>query len=279
MVNHVKIADIDANAEGRLRPVDRDHSEFLAISIKEIGVEHPIVVRPTPDATKPYQLVIGGHRLDAFSMLGWTELEVGKHVVIREMSDDQAKLAEIDENLARHELNALDRALHLQERKRIYEAIYPETAHGKARKSGKTQTLGLFRESFSRQAAKKIGLSKSAVELAVKLASDLDPDAIKALRGTKIERNQKELLAIAALDPEQQRTVAGLIGAGAAKTSQQAKITAGLAEATAPDPQGRLYAALVEAWNKADKVTRASFLETAGLIYAPADAPAKGGKK
>jgi ParB family chromosome partitioning protein len=280
MVNYIKRADIDAS--NRLRPVDRDHSELLAASMREIGPQQPITVRPIPDRALPYSLVMGAHRLDAYGLNGWDDLEIGKHVVVVEMSDDEARLAEIDENLARHELNALDRALFLQERKRLYEALYPETAHGKSKKNKgkeKTQTLGLFRESFSRQAAKKLGLSKAAVELSVTLAGKLDPDAIKALRGTKIERNQRELLAIAALDPEQQRTVAGLIGAGVAKTTVQAKVTAGFEQATVSDPQARLYATLLDAWTKADKVTRANFMAAADLAWAPAAAPAKGGRK
>jgi len=272
MVNFIKISDIDDS--GRIRSVDRDHSELIAISMKEIGPKQPITVRPTPGASKPYRLVIGAHRLDAFGLNGWNELEQGKHFVIEEMTEDQAKLAEIDENLARHELNALDRALFLLERKRVYETLHPETKHGGERKSqtlrldGKPQTLRLYRERFSRNAAKKLGLSERAVQLSVDLASKLDPQAIKALRGTKLERNQRELLAIAELEPEQQRAVAGLIGAGSAKTSAQAKVTAGFAAAVVHDPQARLYSILLDAWTKADKVTRANFLDAADLAYA-----------
>lgn len=281
MVNHVKIADIDAS--GRLRPIDRDHAEFIAISIKEVGLKHPIIVRPTPDGSeKPYKLVIGGHRLESLRLLAYPLLEEGKHVVIQEMSEDEARLAEIDENLARHELNQLDRAMFLLERKRLYEALYPETKHGGDRTGAKSksQTLRLvFRERFSRNAAKKLGLSERAVQLSIDLASKLDPEAVKALRGTKLERNQRELLNIAALEPEQQRIVASLIGAGDAKTSSQAKVTAGIVQPTVSDPQARLYATLVDAWSKADKVTRANFLKAADLSYAPAAAPEKGGKK
>ncbi|WP_298424043.1 ParB/RepB/Spo0J family partition protein [Rhodoblastus sp.] len=277
MVNFIKISDIDDS--GRIRPVDRDHSELIAISMKEIGPKQPITIRPTPGASKPYRLVIGAHRLDAFRLNGWNDLEQGKHFVIEEMTEDQAKLAEIDENLARHELNALDRALFLLERKRIYQSIHPETARGGDRKSAKKSNRKhcdlIFAERFSRNAAKKVGLSERAIDLAIGFAEKLDPQAIKALRGTKLERNQRELLAIAELEPEQQRAVAGLIGAGAAKTSTQAKVTAGFAAAVVHDPQARLYSILLDAWTKADKVTRANFLEAADLAYAPA----KGARK
>ncbi|MGO8738585.1 ParB/RepB/Spo0J family partition protein [Rhodoblastus sp.] len=275
MATTIKISEIDA--EGRLRPVDRDHADFLAISINETGLKHPIVVRPTGNAAQPYKLVVGAHRLEAFKMLVFRELEIGKHVVIQEMSDDEARLSEIDENLARHELNALDRALFLLERKGLYERIHPETRHGGDRRSKartKSQTLALgFREPFSRAAAKKLGLSDAAIKLSVKLAEDLDEEAVKLLRGTKIERNQRELLALAELDDDKQRVVAGLIAAGAAKTTSQAKVTAGFAQAVVRDPQKLLLAQWLSAWEKMDRVTRETALEHAGLTQA------KGGKK
>ena len=40
---------------------------------------------------------------------------------------DAALLAEIDENLCRAELSAAERALHLAARKRLYEALHPQT--------------------------------------------------------------------------------------------------------------------------------------------------------
>lgn len=282
MVNFINTDDIDA--DGRLRPVDRDHAEFLAVSIKETGLKHPIIVRTAPEGSnRHYKLVVGGHRLDAFKLLRWTDLTIGKDVVIQDMTDDEARLAEIDENLARHELNALDRAIFLLERKRLYETLYPETGHGKApkgRAKEKSQTLALFRERFSRQAAKKLGLSEAAIKLSIQIASDLDREAVKALRGTKIERNQRELFAISRLPVEEQRAVAAAIGGGKAKTMVQAKVAVGLEQAIPKDPQTRFRDMLIAGWDGADKVTRAWFLDYVSpkTTEEPA-APTKGGRK
>lgn len=289
MVNRkISIAKIDTSR--RLRPIDPAHAEVIAASVDEVGMKQPITVRPHPHRGEEgcayeYDLVIGGHRLygvDKF--LHWESLEVGPHVVIEDLDDDQARLAEIDENLARHELNALDRAIFLSERKRLYLAINPEAAHGKAKKSKaqeKSQTLRLFSERFTKATAARVGLSERTVQLAIQLAEKLDPEAVAALRGTEIETNQRELIALAALDPLVQRQVASSIRQGQAKSTAKAMVSLGLSPAPPVcDPQAKLYATLLDAWTKANKVTRAQFLDAADLIYKPADAPpSKGGKK
>ena len=286
MVNQkIQIDKIDASH--RLRPIDPAHAEVIALSILEVGLKQPIVVRPHPAPGEyEYELVIGAHRLHALKATAYRSLEVGTQVQIEELDDSHAKLVEIDENLARHELNALDRAVFMLERKKLHEQLYPESAHGKARKSKaqeKTQTLHLFSKGFAAATAARVGLSKRTIQLAVQIAEKLDPEAIAALRGTDIETNQRELLALAALDPFTQRQVAGSIREGKGKTTAKALVSLGLTQATPVcDPQARLYAILLDAWTKADKVTRAQFLDAADLIYKPADAPApapKGGKK
>lgn len=262
MAQIIKISDIDATK--RLREVDRDHVELLAASILEIGLKQPITVRPTPGEALPYRLVMGAHRLDALKKVEWSELEIGKHVLVDEMSDDEARLAEIDENLARHELNALDRAMFLKERKRLYLILYPETGHGKSKKNKgieKGQSLPLFREAFGKQAAKKLNLSERLVKFAVQIADGLDEKAVKLIVGAKIARNQRELFALSCLSPEEQRVVAAAIHDGKAKTIQQAKYAVGLEIKPPDDKQRKVRDSLIKVWSEADKFTRAWFLE------------------
>ncbi len=275
-----KIIRIDAiDASGRLRPVEPDHVAMIAESIEQLGrLEHPIVVRPAGDG---YKLTIGAHRLAAVKALGWTELTLGDQVVIREDDELTAKLAEIDENLVRHELNALDRALFLAARKRVYlEHNRVHTRGGDRRRNkvaagDKTATCGFdFSEKFSANAAKLLRVSNDTVERAVKIAEKLDPQAADAIRGTAIERNQQLLLALIELEPKAQRKAALAIKSGEAKTVAQARVAIGVDKAVVNDPQGRLKAILLDAWNRADRVTRAGFMADAGLTYS-----AKGEKK
>ncbi|MGD0640259.1 MAG: ParB/RepB/Spo0J family partition protein [Roseiarcus sp.] len=262
MPKTLRIDSIDAS--GRLRPVDPDHVALIAASIEERGLEQPIVVRPAGDG---YKLTIGAHRFAALKSLGWTELEVGKHVLVREEDELDAKISEIDENLARHELNALDRAVFLAERRRLYEEQRRVASKGGDRKSEKFKAQSLrmdFSPRFTEDVAERVGLSERTVQLALRIASGLDREAMQALRGTRIERNQAELLALVDLPVAQQRAAAKEIGSGAAKTVREARVVIGVDKAVANDPQGRAYAALLANWEKADAKTRRAFLKDIG---------------
>lgn len=267
----VRIDQIDAS--GRLRPVDPDQVAFIAASVEAVGVKHPIVVRPAGDG---YKLTIGAHRLAAFKLLGWTELIVGDQVIVREEEEADAKISEIDENLARHELNALDRAVFLAERRRLYEEKRRGPGKGGDRKSEqfKSQSLRIdLSPRFTEEVAERVGLSERTVQLALRIASGLDREAMQALRGTKIERNQQELLALVELSATQQRSAAKAIAAGEAKTVRDARVAIGVDKEVANDPQGRAYAALLANWEKADPKTRRAFLKE---IDAQIVKPAKG---
>ncbi len=273
MPQTISYASIDAS--NRKRPIDPDHATWIAASIEEKGrgaigegLEQPIKLTPRGDG---YRLVHGGHRHAAMGLLGWSDLVIGKHVVVEEMGDLEAELAEIDENLVRRELNALDRALFLAERREIYEKINKVHGQGGDRKSDRykestiSQTLRLgFSPRFTADVADKVGLSERAVQLALQIAEKLDRAAARRLRGTKIERNQQALLALCDLSPDEQVEAADFIASGEAKTVAEARVAIGKDKPVVADPQARLLATLLEAWEKASKVTRAGFLREIG---------------
>lgn len=274
MKKTIPYASIDAS--DRLRPIDPDYAAFIAASVEEKGVQTPIVVAPRGDT---FKLAEGGHRHAAFGLLGLTELEVGKHVVIEEMDEAQRKLREIDENLVRRELNPLDRALFLAKRQEIYEEINKVAGHGGSRKAekfaeeGKSQTLRLgFAPRFSQDVADKVGLSERAVQLALHIAKSLDPVAVKKLRGTKIEGNQQALLSLCDLPADKQIAAARVIAEGEAKTVSEARIAIGVDKAPSTDPQPRILATLLDAWSKASRTTKANFLAEIGAEFVKSDA-------
>jgi ParB family chromosome partitioning protein len=247
----------------RLRPVNADWAATIAASIEMKGLDTPICVRPVEG--ERFALVAGGHRLAAIRLLGWDELNVGDHVVVREMSELEARLAEIDENLIRHELTPLDRALFLQERKRVYEEMHPEAKAGGDRKSKvqklkdeiKSQSLRLdLPARFTAEAAARVGLSERTVQLALELAQALSPAAIAALRGTALEKNQSALLALAKEAPAEQVEIAQLIASGECAGLQQARVARGLVHEAIRDEQTRLWSTFLGLWNKASNSTR-----------------------
>lgn len=68
-----------------------------------------------------YTLIAGAHRLEAAKLAGLTTIPATTNLISKTI----VRLMEIDENLCRHELSALDRAVFLSERKKLYEEMYP----------------------------------------------------------------------------------------------------------------------------------------------------------
>ena len=110
----IKIDEVKVGT--RKRKLDEERVRELAESIRELGLLQPIGIQG--DGT----LVFGWHRLEACKLLGWDEIEA---TVVSAEDALRAELAEIDENLIRNELTALERAEHLARRKELYEQLYP----------------------------------------------------------------------------------------------------------------------------------------------------------
>jgi ParB family chromosome partitioning protein len=254
----------------RLRPVDAAWVELLAASMQSTGLKQAIVVRPDPAERGRYLLVAGAHRHAAAVKLGWATIPA----VVEPLDDLNARLVEIDENLARRELSALDRAVFLAERKRVYEALHPETRHGGVRRGSKKDQVanigdliemaGLPR--FTAATAEVLGLSERAVQRYVRLAKLLDAAEIAALRQSPLADNEAQLFAVAALPEADRQAVIGALGEGA--TSIAAALAA-IGKGPAPGSEGeRLFRAMVTAWSRADARTRKRVLAAIGAVMA-----------
>jgi ParB family chromosome partitioning protein len=104
---------IDSIRESTTNPrqhFDEAKLQELADSIKQIGVQQPPTVRPMYDEADgvlmEYELVLGARRLRASKLAGCTTLEC----VVREMTDAQAREAQIVENLQRADVHPIDEA-------------------------------------------------------------------------------------------------------------------------------------------------------------------------
>jgi ParB family chromosome partitioning protein len=233
----------------RLRPVDPAHVEAIAHSIDLSGLQNAVILRPSGER---YQLVAGGHRLAAVAQLGWTDVDAR----IENLTADEARLVEIDENLMRRELSALDRAIFLAERKAIYDVLHPETVKPGRRKKESRQTLPQFGETFTKHAAERTGLSERALRLSLELIKNLHPEARDALRLSDIADNQSQLLKLAALSPDQQIAAARAVSSGEAKTFKAARVAIGLDVIVEEDPQERLFRQFLGHWARMDAATR-----------------------
>lgn len=108
----------------RKRMRTANHIEELAASIRESGLLHPITLRR---AGERLILIAGLRRLKACKLLKEGEIRAQ----ILTIDEEKAQLIEIDENLQRAELTALERANHVAERKKIWLSQHPETGQGK----------------------------------------------------------------------------------------------------------------------------------------------------
>ena len=119
-------------------------------------------------------------------MAAWRKLscKLLGHETIRaetvDLGDLDRELAEIDENLIRNELTALERGEHLARRKAIYELLHPETKQGGDRKSedakSKPQDAVLI-EPFTQDTAKKVGKFPTWTKRLGPMASSIPPSA------------------------------------------------------------------------------------------------------
>lgn len=189
----------------------------LAESIKQLGLLNPITIQP--DGT----LIAGLNRLEACKFLGWQEIDV----TIAELDELHTELAEIDENIARNDLTAIQRAEQLTRRKQIYESIYPETKKGTSQARGMNKSLGhnVVADSamtFSRDTAQKTGISDRTIREDIQIGQKLK-DHIETLQETPIADSKSELLSLARMADEERDPLITKIVNGEAQTVKEAK--------------------------------------------------------
>jgi ParB family transcriptional regulator, chromosome partitioning protein len=271
----VMLAVADIDIPKRLRQLDEAKAKKLAESIRERGVMlQPIGV------SEDGWLVFGRHRLRAAQILGW------EHVPARLLpygSDSpQARIDEVDENVCRAELTALELAEAMAARKAAWLELHPETAVGKkgGRKPQKEKVAKLATNSaepsdsssrpvptladmcndssataFAKDASKRTGKSERTVRRAAAIGQKLDQEVKQKIAKTPVADNQRELEKLARLDPDMQRTVADMLIDGEVES-----VTEALAEGPGPEaaPAEEASAVLRELLRKLASAWKAS---------------------
>ncbi len=134
------INEIEPNRDQPRKLFDEKALSELAKSIEQNGIIQPLLVRPMSDGS--YQLVAGERRWRAARMAGLTEVPV----TIREMTDEEASVFALIENLQREDLNPVEEAQGLKSLIETYGFTQEETADrvGKSRVAV-TNTLRLLK--------------------------------------------------------------------------------------------------------------------------------------
>ena len=237
----------------RLRPVTEAGVESLIASINETGVmKDAIHVRKKKDGS--LHLIAGGHRHEAARRLGWEEIEAK---VWTDVTDDWARIMEIDDNLAGAEMNALDTAVFLATRKAVYERLHPETKAGVAgglARQGSASELS----SFADATAEKFNMTPRQVQKIVAAGTRLGPDEVAKLRQAPRAVTLKDLIEISKIShPTERYAVVRHLTDGTARSAVDARRLIKPADAgPAKDPVDEALKAGSTWWKRAPMAAR-----------------------
>jgi ParB-like chromosome segregation protein Spo0J len=170
--------------EGR-RAIDEKTVEDLKESMGRFGLLSPISIRD-------FVLVTGAHRLEAARRLGWKQIFVRD---VSGLSDEEAEMVEISENLHRSDLTVLERSTQAARWIELSKLSQLATVSG-----------GRGNEGGIRAAARELGIDKDEAHRSVKIAS-LSEDARKAAVEVGLDDNKTALLAAAKAGPDRQASV------------------------------------------------------------------------
>lgn len=216
------IANVKVGA--RLRALDPAKVDELAGAIGELGILlQPIVITPSG------RLVAGNHRLHACKRLGWVHIPV----IIVPLDDNEADLAEIDENLRRNELTVLEQAEHLHRREEILAGRGQRAAAGANQHKERGGAPGAPPPITTTDLAGDIGLSQRATQERLQIARHIAPDVRTQIRTTETAQSTKQLISLSRQAPDQQRTIAGMLLRGEAANVHDA-----VTKLTPPLPAG-----------------------------------------
>lgn len=164
----LNILDIEPNKEQARKQFDDAALSELADSIAQHGVLQPLLVRPIFGGG--YQLIAGERRWRASRLAGLTQVPA----IIKELSDEEAAVISLIENLQREDLNPVEEALGF---------------------ASLIKDFSLTQE----EAAKKVGKSRPAVANALRLLK-LPEKVLDYVRENKFSAGHAR--AIAAIDDE-----------------------------------------------------------------------------
>lgn len=264
----LEVRDLDPGeieTSGRLRPVSDAAVDSLIASITELGViKDEVIVRKVKHQGGKLVLIAGAHRVEACRRMGRKV-----PAKIYDCADDWARLMELDDNLAGAELNALDTAVFLAERKRVYEKLHPETkqAFGAdlVAKRWNADTSDIV--SFVSATSEKFGLSKRQIERIVAAGSALSKDEIRWLRKAPASVTLKDLQEIAKIgDDDERAKVCIKLSNGDARTTSEARkayaaANSGLSAPAPKDPAEEAVNDLLQRWKRAKKEVRKRFVK------------------
>ncbi len=172
----IPLESIEPNPAQPRKDFSQEALQELAQSIQSQGLLQPLLLRPMPGRAGRYQIIAGERRWKASRMAELTEVPA----LVRDITDSEALIIGLIENLQREDLNVLEEAEAL---KRLQEE------------------MSISQEELS----DRIGRSRSSIANSLRLLQ-LEPDIHSALREKRISAGQARTL-LGFTDPEARAAV------------------------------------------------------------------------
>ncbi|BAB77047.1 ParB N-terminal domain-containing protein [Anabaena sp. FACHB-709] len=170
------------------RPVKGEKVDELKDSIKTNGLLNPITV------DQRLTLIAGLHRLTACKLLGLEAIECN---IVNYDDADQARLAEIDENLIRNELEPLERSELWLERDQILARMGLRAKVGDNQHTFKGSEMISPPPKRTIELAKEAGYSERTFQHGKQIAKSIHPEVKQLIKGTAIADSPTALLQVA----------------------------------------------------------------------------------
>ena len=215
-VKLIKVRVDEVRVNERPRPIKEEFLGELAASMHKIGQQAPITVWSDDDQ---YHLVAGLHRLEAAKKLGWAEIDA----VVTTAEEINRLIWEIDENLMRAELSAVERAEQTAKRKELWEAR-PQIIEEVQQDTGGLILAGSLKDGrakgpqhekgFAQETAERTGRSKAAINNEIRIGENVVPDVMEKLKAAgpdsplgKVADTQVELDKLSRMPDAKQRLI------------------------------------------------------------------------
>ena len=209
-VRSVKITNIEIGK--RLRNVNREKVCEIAKSISDIGLLYPIVVWKSPDGR--LVLAAGKHRLEAFRVLGKSKIQAK---IVDCLSEEDARLVEIDDNLCRSDLTLLEIIIQLRLKEDILIRRGLRSMVGCHRQNNRVTTA---------QMAKDVNIPKRRFQELMHIARGIPATLARdVIMGRPLANHQQSLMEIANI-PNRKLQEAVIFRAAALEDISTAKVMA-----------------------------------------------------
>jgi len=259
-IQRLEIVQIETESN-RLRPVSKAGVQSLMASIEELGIIKDAIHVRRKGRGDDARLILmaGAHRLRAATQLGWVTIPAR---IWSDVTDDFARLMEIDDNLSGADLSNLELSVFLAERKRVYERLHPEAKQGAFKGNQHTGKVAAEIISFASSVAEKRELSARHIRNFIQIGNALTQEQATALAASEQPLKLKDLMALAKISEADLRDkVVGQFTSGEAASVADAMEKVQPTKAPAPDPVDAAFQSLLTAWRRAPMAGKRRFLD------------------